>query len=258
MKILMLGDVVGDIGCDFLNCRLPGIKRLHQLDLVVANGENSAASNGVSFPSVRKLRNAGVDVITTGNHAFYNRQSSELFGKYNFLLRPANSPPNSPGCGVFVCDKGGVQVCVINLIGRVFMPWASRSAFETIDGILKKRQKYKFTVVDFHAEATSEKKAMAFHLDGRVSAVVGTHTHVPTADQQILPKGTAYVTDLGMVGPKLSVLGMDPVVAAGKFNGRGCPEYKLATGECELCGVFLTLDEGTGKAIEIESLRVTE
>ncbi|GHU84704.1 metallophosphoesterase [Clostridia bacterium] len=254
MKVLMIGDVVGEGGCNFLCLKLPNIRRSKQLDLIVANGENSAAENGISHKSMRSLMNAGVDVITTGNHAFRNHQMEEMFEQCEFLLRPINFPPESPGHGFFVYDKGPFQVCVINVIGNVFMQTANGNPFEAIDKVLAQNQ-HKITLVDFHAEATGEKKAFAFHLDGRVSALVGTHTHVQTADEQILPKGTAYISDLGMVGAIVSVVGVSPESALSNRSPDSPIKHKTAGGPHEICGVILTIDEITGKASKIERFR---
>ncbi|MDR1260553.1 MAG: YmdB family metallophosphoesterase [Oscillospiraceae bacterium] len=250
MKVLMIGDVVGEAGCEFLCCRLPEIIKRLNIDVVIANGENSAAGNGVSYKSVKKLVSAGVDVITTGNHAFRKKQAARLFSECDFLLRPINLPAGFSGHGVFVYDKGHFQLCIINVMGCAFMKMPSTSAFESIEAVLAQHQ-YPATVIDFHAESTAEKKLLGFQVDGHVSAVVGTHTHVQTADEQILPKGTAYISDLGMVGVCVSVLGADPTEIDFKAATDGFFQCKPAVGPHEINGVILTIDSTTGKAREI-------
>jgi metallophosphoesterase (TIGR00282 family) len=198
--------------------------------------------------------NAGVDVITTGNHAFRNHRIEEVFEQNEFLLRPVNFPPESPGRGFVVYDKGPFQICVINAVGNVFMQTINANPFEAVDKVLAQHH-HKITLVDFHAEATGEKKAFALRLDGRVSALVGTHTHVQTADEQILPKGTAYISDLGMVGAIVSVVGVSPETAISNQLPGHPIKYETARGPHEICGVILTIDETTGKTSKIERFR---
>ena len=189
MNILMIGDVVGSGGCQFLRSKLPAFKRLKSVDLVVCNGENSADGNGITPSSAGYLFDSGVDVITTGNHAFRRREVYDLFESEPFLLRPANFPSSAPGKGFCVVDKGRVQICVANIMGTVYLE-SLACPFETADRILNSTPEARISVVDFHAEATGEKRALGYYLDGRASVTVGTHTHVQTADCCVLPGGS--------------------------------------------------------------------
>ena len=255
VRILAIGDVVGPAGCLCLEACLSKIKQQYKIDIVIANGENSSHHNGISYNSAKRMLNAGVDVITTGNHAFKNHQATSVFEQYSCVLRPANFHHSLQGAGVFTLDLGSCQVCVINLIGNVYMPNTNANPFDTIDTILRHNQT-KITLLDFHAEASAEKKALAFHVDGRVSAVFGTHTHIQTADEQILPLGTAYITDLGMTGPAISVLGISPEIAI-KKQITGLPvKFELASGQCEICGAIIDIATETGKAINIERFKL--
>ena len=195
MNILCIGDVVGSVGCQFLRQRLPSLKKLKSVDLVIANGENSADGNGLTPASAGYLFHSGVDVITTGNHAFRRKESYALYEEHPYVLRPANFPEGTtPGRGSCLVDLGRLQVQVINLMGTVYLE-SLDCPFRTADRILAEPHRPKITVVDFHAEATGEKRSMGFYLDGRVSSLFGTHTHVQTADETILPRGTGYLTD---------------------------------------------------------------
>lgn len=218
MNILAIGDVVGSIGCKFLRAHLPQLKKVKGVDLVIANGENSADGNGITPTSARFLFDSGVDVITAGNHTFRRKESYELFDSCETLLRPANFPSLAPGRGFCVVDMGRIQVGVLNLMGVVYME-SMDSPFDVADRILAEGVP-KITLVDMHAEATGEKRSLAYYLDGRVSAVFGTHTHVQTADEGILDNGTGYISDLGMTGPKRSVLGVKPELVIQKCAQR--------------------------------------
>lgn len=254
MNLFMIGDVVGSIGCNFLRAHLPAFKKLKQIDVVVANGENSADGNGITPASADFLFKSGVDVITAGNHTFRRKESYELFDRCETLLRPANFPDSAPGRGLCVLDMGRIQIAVINLMGVVYME-PMDSPFDVADRLLT-QELPRVILVDMHAEATGEKRSLAYYLDGRVSAVIGTHTHVQTADECILQNGTAYLSDVGMTGPVHSVLGVKPELVIQKMRTRMPVRFDLATGECELDGVLLDIDEKTGKTRSIERVQL--
>lgn len=258
MNILCIGDVCGDAGCSFLRDVLPALKKLKGIDLVIANGENSASSNGITPQSAEYLLASGVDVITGGNHSFRKKEICPLLELSDRILRPANYPDSSPGKGYTIIDCGYAQVAVINLLGVVYME-SLNCPFEAADKLIKqaKSEGANIIMVDFHAEATSEKKAMGFYLDSRASAVFGTHTHVQTADEQILPKGTGYITDLGMTGPIQSVLGVNPQTIITKFKDKMPVRFDLAKGVCMLNGCIFTVDHSTGLTIEVERINIS-
>ncbi|MEG2597502.1 MAG: TIGR00282 family metallophosphoesterase, partial [Oscillospiraceae bacterium] len=206
MRVFLIGDVIGQQGCDFVREKLPLFKKERQIDAVIANGENSAVGNGILPHSANFLLNSGVDVLTSGNHVFKRREIQEYMEEHPNLVRPANYPAGCYGNGYFVLDGGNWRICVINVLGQVYMD-ALGCPFKTCDQILKEVDADCY-VVDIHAEATGEKMALGYYLDGRVSAVVGTHTHVQTSDETILPNGTGYISDLGMTGPIQSILGI--------------------------------------------------
>ena len=253
MKLLMIGDVIGSHGCRFLAQKLPAIKREHGIDVTVVNGENSADGNGISRESAQSLFQAGVDIITTGNHAFQRRNELELFENEN-ILRPANYADACPGHGYTVYDMGSSQAAVINLQG-VLMMEPLDNPFDTIDRILEEITTPNI-FVDLHAEATSEKRALGHYLTGRVTALIGTHTHVPTADACILGGHTGYLTDVGMVGAEQSVIGVDTKIAIDKLRLHIPVRFEEATGDCWLCGVVIEYDRKCGKCTKIESLIV--
>lgn len=254
MRILCVGDVFGRPGRAALQATLPALRREHGIDLVVANGENSAHGNGLTVATAEALFSAGVDVITGGNHSFQRREAHGLFARERRAIRPLNYPLGAPGSGAVQVEVAGVPVLVLNAIGRLFMK-AVDDPFLALDQALAARDpSVKVIVVDFHAEATSEKRAMGFFLDGRASLVVGTHTHVPTADAQILPKGTAYVTDLGMAGARHSVIGLavEPIIAG---FVTGLPSRAdNAEGPVDINAVLAEIDVATGRAISIRRL----
>ena len=252
MNILCLGDVVGQAGCDCVRSKLPGLKAQYQVDLVVANGENSAEGNGVLPHSARHLFDSGVDVITTGNHALRRRESYDLFDQEIGLIRPANFHPSAPGSGVYLFDHPRFSLCVINLQGVVYLD-NLESPFDCVDRLLQRVQAPNI-LVDFHAEATAEKLALAYYLDGRVSAVVGTHTHVQTADERILPNGTGYITDLGMCGGKNSILGVRKELAIERLRTHLPVRFENDRQDCVLNGVLLTIDQKTGKTTKIQRI----
>lgn len=254
MNILFLGDVVGTAGCRFVAQHLPALKQLKGVDICIANGENSHDHNGMTKGSADALFRAGVDIITGGNHTFQQRDCYNLLEEHPHILRPANYPPGAPGKGIILFDMGRYSLCVINLLGAVYLPPID-NPFHVVDALLEKVDTPNI-FVDFHAEATSEKLALSRYLDGRVSAVIGTHTHVQTADEQILPGGTGYLTDAGMCGPCVSVLGASVEMAIHKFR-TGLPiRFEVAEGACRMEGVLLSIDHKTGKAMSIERISV--
>lgn len=257
MHILCIGDVIGSIGCDFLSEKLPVIKKIYAVDAVIVNGENSADGNGITPASAQRLLNAGADVITTGNHVFRQRSAYDLLDESQFVIRPANYPDSAPGKGYTTVDFGFCSIAVINLLGTVYLePLAC--PFEKADKYIEqaKRDGVRTIIVDFHAEATAEKKALAFYLDGRVSAVFGTHTHVQTADAQVLPNGTGFITDVGMTGPELSVLGVRPELSITRMKDKMPVRFQSADGPCILEGCIFDIDTKTGKCISAESIRI--
>lgn len=256
MNVLCIGDVVGSRGCAFLRARLPQFKKYKGIDLVIVNGENSADGNGITPSSADYLFKSGADVITTGNHAFRRRECYSLFDSEETLLRPANFPEGStPGHGMCTVDLGRVQVCVINLMGVVYLENLA-CPFETADRLLKEAADTRIKIVDFHAEATGEKRALAYYLDGRVSAFFGTHTHVPTADETVLPKGTGYISDVGMTGPIESVLGVKPELCIEKMKGKLPVRFEIAEGDCKMDCVLFQIDDRTGKTLVTERIQL--
>ncbi|WP_444659640.1 TIGR00282 family metallophosphoesterase [Caproiciproducens sp. R2] len=253
MNILAIGDVVGSIGCRFLRQHLPVFKKMKGIDLVIANGENSADGNGLTPVSVQFLYDSGVDVITAGNHSFRRKESYELFDSSEYLIRPANFPSSVPGRGACIVDMGRVQVGVINLMGTIYME-SLDSPFDTADRLLADMPK--ITLVDFHAEATGEKRSFGYYLDGRVSAVFGTHTHVQTADECVLPQGTGYITDLGMTGPIQSVLGVKPELVIEKMRTKMPVRFALAEGDCKMECALFQIDEKSGKTVSVERIQI--
>ena len=257
MNILFIGDIVGRAGRTALDARLGRLVDRCNADLVVANGENAAAGFGLTPDIARDLFDYGVDVLTSGNHIWDKRDILDLLNREPRLLRPANYPPGLPGrgSGLFT-TAGGSPVGIINLEGRVFMN-NLECPFRAADGSIEElRQKTRVILVDFHAEATSEKMALGHYLDGRVSAVVGTHTHVQTADEQILPGGTAYLTDAGMTGSRDAVIGIRKELAIERFLTQLPVRFEVAKKAPMINGVLFEIDEQTGRAVAIE--RVTE
>ncbi len=255
MNVLCIGDVVGTAGCRHLRQVLPAVKRQYEVDVCVVNGENAADGNGITPAAAEHILDSGADAVTTGNHTFRRREFYDYLESSPQVIRPGNYPVGTPGRGICVVDKGRFQVTVVNLMGVVYMePLAC--PFETLDSLLQEAGNPKFCLVDFHAEATAEKKALAYYADGRVSALYGTHTHVQTNDAQILPGGTGFVTDLGMTGPVESVLGVCPSLAIAKMKGKLPVRFANAEGPCMMNGVLFTLDDGTGKATHVEVLDI--
>ncbi len=254
MKILMIGDVVARPGRVAVLERIQDLREQHGIDLAVMNAENVAGGFSITPPIADELFRAGIDVMTSGNHIYDKREVLPYIERQPRLLRPANYPPGSPGSGLFVGEVRGTRVAVLNLIGRIFMgpaddPFrAAEAALAVIPEDVKVR------LVDIHAEATSEKVAMGWFLDGRVSAVVGTHTHVQTADERILPGGTAYLTDLGMTGSYAGVIGMKTEDVITRFTSAVYKRAEHASGQARICAVVIDVDETTGRAREITRL----
>ena len=251
MNLLFIGDVVGKSGCDFLAKKLNQIKREYNIDVTVVNGENSANGNGITASSAESILNCGVDVITTGNHAFKRRESMEIFDN-DVIFRPYNYPEGCIGKGICVLDMGMCRIAVVNLMGTVYLDPLD-NPFTAADQILEQLDTPNI-FVDFHAEATAEKKAMGYHLAGKVTAVLGTHTHVQTADETILEGHTAYITDVGMTGPENSVLGVAVKPAVDRLRFRFPVRFVEAEGECFLNGVVINFDNKTGKCNKIDRI----
>jgi metallophosphoesterase (TIGR00282 family) len=255
VKLLFVGDVVGGIGRRTLADVLPGLRDVHQPDFVVVNGENAAGGLGITRKTARELFDLGVDAITLGNHAYRHREVYDYLDEEPRIVRPANFPKGSPGRGHTVVEANGVRLGVVNLSGLVFLE-AVRSPFAEVDLLLAElRDKADAVLVDMHAEATSEKVAMGWHVDGRVLACVGTHTHIPTADARVLPGGTAYVTDVGMTGPRGGVIGVKREQALERFLTLTQVRFETSDEDPWLNGVVVEGD-GNGRAVSIEQLLV--
>ena len=253
MKLLFVGDVVGGIGRRSLAALLPGIRDAHQPDFVIVNGENSAGGVGITEKTARELLETGADAITLGNHAYRHREVYEYLDREKRVVRPANYPRASPGRGSTVVERDGMRLAVVNLSGLVFLQ-AVRSPFAEADAALAElRDRADAVLVDVHAEATSEKVAMGWHLDGRVTACVGTHTHVPTADGRVLPGGTAYITDVGMTGSRNGVIGVKREQALERFIKLTNVRFETADEDPWLNAVLVDAD-GDGRATAIEQL----
>jgi metallophosphoesterase (TIGR00282 family) len=263
VRILFIGDIFGRPGRNIVRERLKGLVREQRIDLVLANGENAAAGFGITPSLAEDLFDLGVDVLTTGNHVWDKREIVDYFasvdgdahGPARRVLRPANYASDLPGRGVYEGRKHDVPYAVINLQGRIFMA-ANDDPFRTADRLLE-QIKAKIIFVDVHAEATSEKIALGWYLDGRVTALVGTHTHVPTADERVLPGGTAYITDVGMTGPYDGVIGVKKELVVGRFLNNMPVRFEPATGDARLCAVVIDGDDTTGKARSIQRIMVS-
>ena len=256
MKILTIGDVVSAAGCDYLREVLPGLKRNYKSDLTIVNAENSAVGNGITPKSANAVFDAGADVITLGNHSLKRPEISDYLEENEFIIRPANYHGSAPGHGMVIIDKGYIKAAVINLQGVVYLD-PIKNPFDAADEMIEraKAEGAKLIIIDFHAEATCEKRALGFYLDRRISALFGTHTHVQTSDNQILPNGTGYITDLGMTGPLQSVLGVEPECAIRKMRTNLPVRFKNPSGECTCEGCFFEIDDKTGKTVYTEGFR---
>ena len=255
VNILAVGDIAGEAGIDILIDKLSGIKKHYDIAFTVINGEN-AAGLGVTPKQVETIFNTGADVITLGNHTWSKIEICKHLDDYRYILRPANFSPQVPGSGWGTYNTGFGDVCVIDLIGRVDVPIQSDNPFLEVDRVLKKVEA-KIILVDFHAEATSEKHAMAYHLDGRVSALWGTHTHVQTSDCRVFPEGMGYITDLGMTGAFDSVIGMKPKEPLDHFLGNPVGRFISADGPARVEGAVFEIDTQTGKCLSVEAIRVS-
>jgi len=251
-RILFVADVVGQPGREAVKALLPGLKRELEPDVTILNGENAAGGFGLTAKLVAELRSAGADVITTGNHVFAQKEFVGELPSLENVIRPANYPPQAPGKGSCVFRAGSHEVLVMNLIGRIFTIETLDDPFRAADAILAAHPQIKIVFCDMHAEATSEKTAMGWYLDGRVSAVVGTHTHIPTADARVLPGGTAYVTDVGMVGPRDGCIGMDKGVVIQRFLTAVPNRFVVASGIVTFNAVLVTISPSTGRATSIQ------
>ena len=256
MRVLVIGDVVAKPGRLAVLERLQDLREQHEIDLAIMNAENLAGGFSVTPGLCDQLFASGIDVMTSGNHIFDKKEAIEYIGKQPRLLRPANYPPNTPGSGIWVGEVAGVKVAVMNVMGRVFMP-PSDDPFRIIEKLLADTAPdVKVRIVDIHAEATSEKVAMGWFLDGRVSCVVGTHTHVQTADERILPSGTAYLTDVGMTGSYAGVIGMNKTDVISRFTSAVARRAEHSTGDVRICAVVVDVDAQTGKATDIRRLNL--
>lgn len=255
IKVLAIGDVVGDGGRAFLRKKLPAFKRENNIDICIVNGENSAQGNGITEQSASDLLTGGADVITTGNHVYRRREIYSVFSDNFPMIRPANYPLDAPGRGYYILDMGRYSLAVVNLMGTVYLDNLD-NPFNVIDNILRELSPVKNIILDFHAEATSEKRAMGFYLDSKVTAVFGTHTHVPTADAQILPGGTGYITDIGMTGAVDSVLGVTPGNVIEKFKTNMPVRFTNPDSQCKMEGCIFVINEKTGKTTDIKQIAV--
>jgi 2',3'-cyclic-nucleotide 2'-phosphodiesterase len=264
VKILFVGDIFGSAGRQVVQEHIGHLVETHEVELLIMNAENAAGGFGVTPSIAQELFDLGADVLTTGNHVWDKKELIDLFKSSNGdvnsiarrILRPANFPEGTPGWGVYEgVTRRGTPYAVINLQGRVFMA-NNDDPFRVADALISKI-KAKVIFVDIHAEATSEKVAMGWYLDGRVTAVVGTHTHIPTADQRVLPGGTAYITDVGMTGPYDGVIGVQKDLVLGKFLSNMPVRFEPATGDVRLCGVVVDCDETTGRARDIKRVLAT-
>ena len=260
MNILFLGDVVGNPGRRAIRSRLPSLRKELEVDVCIANGENAAAGLGINASIARELHQSGVDCITMGNHTWSRHELLASIDSDDFMVRPANGPRSWPGRGFTFLTVGTMEVMVVNLLGRVSMDPAD-CPFACVDGLLegvRKERGCRITVIDFHAEATSEKCAMAYFVDGRATLMVGTHTHVQTADERILERGTAFLTDAGMTGPVDGVIGMDREQSMRRLIDRLPSSFEVAKGPARIDGVLVTADPSTGRALSIRRLQEFE
>ena len=258
LNVLAVGDVVGDAGVEYLARHLRELKKLKDVHFTVVNGEN-ASGVGILPRQARDIFDAGADVVTLGNHTWNRIQIAEFLERDRYTLRPANYTARVPGRGWGVFEgPQGISIGVMNLIGRCEMDSNFENPFTTADRALKRMEGADVVLVDFHAEATSEKGAMGYYLDGRVHALWGTHTHVPTADCQVLPRGLGFVTDLGMTGPAQSVLGIRPEMAINRFLGGLPRRFEPAEGPCKLESVLFSIDVEAGKCLSVERVDISD
>jgi len=254
MRILFLGDIVGEPGRNAVTKHLASIKRQHSIDFCIVNGENAAGGRGITPKIAKELFAAGVKVITTGDHVWDQRELLDYLPSEKHILRPINYPKDTPGSGSVVVETDFGKVAVINAQGRTFMNPPLENPFTIVEDEISHLTEdgVKITFIDFHAETTSESIAMGFHLDGKASAVVGTHTHVQTADERILPNGTAHLTDAGMCGPEISVLGRNVESVVWRFKSGLPTRFPVAKGPVRLCGIIVDINPETGRATKVE------
>ena len=256
MRILAVGDIVGESGVRKLKEELPRIKREENIDIVITNGENSAGGMGINERNFNDMLSAGTNVVTMGNHT-WGKKDIFKFIDHPQLLRPANYPKGVVGKGLGIYECNGKKIAVMNFMGRVDINILTENPFIMAKDMVEEiKEQVDIIIIDFHAEATAEKIAMARYLDGKITAIFGTHTHVQTADEQILPNGTGYITDIGMTGPKNSVIGMDAQASIKRFETTLPEKYKLAEGECILNAVIFNIDDTTSKVTDIKRIYI--
>lgn len=256
MRVLLLGDIVGQVGCRAVFTSLPELRRRLGADLVVANAENAVDGAGLDPPTYGELCRAGVDVVTSGNHIWQKRDVRPLLDSEDRLLRPANYPAGVPGHGLVVLEAAHVLVAVLNLEGRKALSPLLCPFLTATQALARLRPRPGVAIVDFHAEANDEKEALAFHLDGLVSAVIGTHTHVQTADERVLPGGTGYLTDAGMCGSSAGVIGMDPALSVRRYVSQMPLKMAVHDGPAQLCGAVVDVDPDTGRCLGVSRVKV--
>ncbi len=254
VRVLAVGDVVSAAGCEKLRDTLPLFKKEKNIDICIVNGENAAVGNGMTAFSCEHIFASGADVITGGNHTFRRREFYDTLDNSHSIIRPINYSSDCPGRGYTIVDKGFVRIGVVNVLGTVYME-NLKNPFDCMDeAVAALKDEVSIIIVDLHAEATAEKKSLGFYLDGRVSAVFGTHTHVQTADEQILPNGTGYITDVGMTGPSLSVIGVKPELAIEKMRTNMPIRFENSEGNCLLQGIIFEIDRSSGKTVSVERI----
>ncbi len=259
MRLLAVGDICGNVGCDYVRKILPQLKKEKKIDVVIINGENSAEGNGITKESAEYLFACGADIITGGNHSLRRKEVYEYLDQNEFVLRPHNLPDAIYGSGYCLADFGRYKLAGINLLGKIYLEKSGvDNPFLCADLLLERalNDGADVIIVDFHAEATSEKISMGLYLDGKASAVFGTHTHVQTADEQILANGTGYITDLGMTGPKNSVLGVKSEIIINRLRNNDMSKFEFATGEAQLCGCIFEIDISTKKTVLVERIKI--
>lgn len=257
MNILFIGDIVGRPGRNFIKTRLKDIKKEYDIDFTIGNGENIAGGVGITRSTYDELVDAGIDVITMGNHTWSKKELLDFIDDAGNLVRPANYPPGTPGKGYIIMKRMNKRIAVVNMCGRVYMESVD-CPFRTMDDIYDRiKDEADIIILDFHAEATSEKQAMGWYLDGRVTAVLGTHTHVQTSDERILPKGTGYITDVGMTGPYDSILGVEKEIVIKKFITAMPGRFEVAEGQVVFGGIVLELDD-SNRLKNLKRLKIIE